>query len=330
MKPTEVAKAIISAVKAMRPAFIWGPPAVGKSATVQQVAKTTGRRLYDIRVALLDPVDMRGLPEIKSGLVHWCTPEFWPQDPNEKSILFLDELSSAPALVQAGCYQLVLDRRIGEYTLPANCAIIAAGNRQEDRAVVSRMSTALASRFATHITMEPDLNDWCVWALSAGIQPEVIAFLRFRPALLHSFDPAKNDEKAFPSPRTWHFASDLMAAGLDKDIELETLSGSVGQGAATEFCAFLSIFRTLPNPDAVLMRPDTADVPTDPATLYALTGALARKSSATTIDRICTYANRLPAEFSVLLVRDAINTDPRVQNSKGYIDWTVKHQDVLV
>ncbi len=326
MKPTKIAEKLQVCIKANRPAFIWGPPGVGKSDVIRQVASAMGYKLTDVRAVLLDPVDLRGIPSIENGIAKWCPPAFLPRGKG-KHMLFLDELNAAPMLVQAACYQLVLDKKIGEYILPKDCVIVAAGNRETDRAVVSRMSTALKSRFI-HLDFDTDLEDWVAWALEHGIKTEIIASLRFRPVLLNNFDPTRND-RAYACQRTWEFLSDVMKAdenGLDYDLA----SGIVGEGAATEFMGFLKIYLGLPDPDVILMAPNKAEVPKDAATLYALCGALAAKAGEQTASRIMKYANRLPAEFSVLLVRDCIKKDANVVKTRAFIDWTSKHSEVLV
>ena len=207
MKPSHVEDSLKLLIKCQQPVFLWGPPGVGKSQVVRQVTRDLDLACTDVRAVLLDPVDLRGLPHINGdNRAQWATPDFLPQD--GKGVLFLDELNAAPPLVQAACYQLVLDRKIGEYTLPETWAVIAAGNRESDRAVTHRMPSALANRFV-HIEFEADMEDWAAWALNHGIQSEIIGFLRFRPALLHQFD-GRADEKAFPSPRAWEFVSKIL------------------------------------------------------------------------------------------------------------------------
>lgn len=327
MNARQIKEAIVVLDTTKQPAFLWGAPGIGKSQVVSQVAEEQKLQLIDIRAILLDPVDLRGLPHINGdNRAHWCQPDFLPR--KGKGILFLDELNAAPQLVQAACYQLVLDRKLGEYTLPPGWTVIAAGNRETDRAVTNRMPSALANRFV-HINFDVDLEDWVAWALETGIQTELISFLRFRPELLHSFDPKKND-KAFPSPRSWEFVSRILASRPAQEIEYELLTGTVGEGAAAELMAFLRIFRSLPNPDVVLMNPDTANVPEDPATLYAICGALSHKAGENTIGRLCTYANRLPAEFSVLLIRDSVKHAPGVVNSRAFVEWASAHSEVLI
>lgn len=327
MKASHIVLALKRAIFAKRAAFIWGAPGVGKSQVVAQVARGMKLDLIDVRAVLLDPVDLRGLPHINGdNKAHWCAPEFLPSD--GEGILFLDELNAAPPLVQAACYQLVLDRKLGEYTLPDGWIVIAAGNRDEDRAVTHRMSSALESRFV-HMEFDVDLDDWVSWALSNDVVTELISFLRYRPNLLHDFDP-KRKSKGFPTPRTWELVSDLMKTKPEDEVEFELYKGTVGEGAAAELVGFLKIFRNLPNPDLILMNPDSVAVPTDPATLYALVGALVRKVSDQTFDRLVRYFNRMPAEFSVLAMRDSLKVNKELVNTKAFIDWSSKHSEVLI
>jgi len=196
MKPSSIASALRSLVAARQAVFVWGGPGLGKSAVVRQLAESLKIPLQDIRALLLDPVDLRGLPFLGSdGRSKWAAPEFLPREGS--GVLFLDELNAAPAMVQASCYQLVLDRKLGEYTLPEGWAIVAAGNRDSDRGVTTRMPTPLRNRFV-HLDFEVDTQEWSEWAIQAAIRPEVIAFVRFRPELLSAFE---RDGNAFPSPR---------------------------------------------------------------------------------------------------------------------------------
>ena len=326
MNPKLIKQSLRTLIPLGQPVFIWGAPGVGKSQVVAQVAGELGLELTDIRTVLLDPVDLRGLPSVRGDVAHWCPPSFLPTE--GEGILFLDELNAAPPLVQAACYQLVLDRRVGEYVLPDGWIVVAAGNRETDRAVTHRMPSALANRFV-HLDFSVDVAAWLQWAESAGIGEEVLAFIRFRPKLLHDFDP-KKDVKAFPSPRSWEFAARILASAPDPEVELSLLKGTVGPGAAAEFAGFSRMFRQLPDPDAVINHPDTATVPEEPATLYALCEALAKRAGAETAENIVTYASRLPSEFGVLLVRDAVKNHRGVVETPAFSHWTTANADVLL
>ena len=324
MKASAISAALRTLVAANQPVFIWGGPGLGKSAIVRQLADRLKIPLQDVRALLLDPVDLRGLPFLGAdGMSKWATPEFLPRAGS--GILFLDELNAAPAMVQASCYQLVLDRRLGEYTLPDGWAVIAAGNRDSDRAVTTRMPTPLRNRFV-HLEFEVDLQEWSEWAIQAGIRAEVIAFLRFRQELLSVFD---RDANAFPSPRSWEFVSRILDATPNQAIEHELFAGAVGTGAATEFSAFLKMFRELPNIDAILLNPLNEPVPDNAAAQYAVASALGRRASDANFDRVCLYLDRMPTEFRVLSVRDATPRDPAIRHTVGYTKWAIENHHVL-
>ena len=323
MKASGILSSLLLLAELKRAVFVWGPPGVGKSDVVRQFAKQKNTQLKDIRVLLHDNVDFKGLPYLEQGQTKWAIPDFLPRD--GEGILFLDELNAAPALVQAACYELILDRRLGDYRLPDGWVVLAAGNREVDRSVVTRMPTALRNRFI-HLDFEVDGTEWKKWAFENNIRFEVIAFLEFKPDLLHQFD---RDANAFPSPRSWAFVSDILTGNPSKIIELELIAGAVGAAAATEFIAFLNTYRALPNIDAILLDPDSATLPSRPDEKYAVACALSHRATDTNIDRVCKYLNRMPAEFSVLCVTDAIRRTPTLQQAPAFTKWATKHNHLL-
>jgi hypothetical protein len=330
MTPKQIISSLCTLLAIRQPVFIWGAPGVGKSQVVAEVARKLDYALKDIRAVLLDPVDLRGIPRItEAGITEWCAPSFLPGvDDEEKGILFLDELNTAPPLVQAACYQLILDRRIGEYILPDGWAVIAAGNRENDRAVTHRMPTALCNRMV-HLEFEVSLEDWIKWAAVSGIRPEVTAFLKFRPRLLHDFDP-QSSSRAFATPRSWAFISAILSENPDKSVEYELYKGTVGDGAAAEFMGFLQVWRELPAVEKILEDPCHAPVPLDPAALYAVSEALAAMVCWENISEAIKYLERLPVEFGVLCIRQAVCRDPRLVESAAFAVWTRNHADVLL
>lgn len=333
MRPKLLTKALIHGltIKRRHPMFIWGPPGVGKSSLVKQAAAKLNRQLCDVRAVLLDPVDLRGIPSVNGDhLAHWCPPAFLPRD--GEGILFLDELAQAPPLVQSACLQLCLDRRCGEYVLPDGWDIIAASNRQEDRAGAHKIITPLLNRFASHLELELSSDDWQEWALTEGISSDVRSFLKWRPELLLKFDPTAG-HKAFPSPRSWEFFSDLLD-GMDPELLLPMAVGCIGEGAAAEFVGFLRFKNEMPNIDDVLANPTTIELPDadKPAVLWALTGALAdraRNAPADVVARLVKVADRIPDEFAALFMRDIMAVNPAVCAHASVVGWVRSHASLF-
>lgn len=264
MKPHALAEYLESLVtnQIKLSTMIWGAPGIGKSSIVHQTAERHGLDFIDVRLSQLAPTDLRGLPVPEDGVARWYPPEFLPR--GGRGILFLDELNMAPPAIQGMAQQLILDRKVGSYTVPADWFIWAAGNRKEDRAAVFDMPAPLANRFV-HLEVEPDFDNFKAYALERGLHEHIIAFLSFRSSLLHRMDP---QQPAWPSPRSWEMASRLHCVGLD-------IAPVVGHGAAAEFSAFISLYATLVDIEAVL-RGDGAglDFPAEPSQRYALTVGL--------------------------------------------------------
>lgn len=321
MKPSDLTKALEHLVKLKQSTVLWGECGIGKSQIISQLAERLNVQLKDVRAVLLDAVDLRGLPMLQDGKAKWAIPDFLPTE--GEGILFLDELNRAPILVQNACFQLVLDRKLGDYNLPDDWAIIAACNNTGGG--ITKMPDALRNRFV-HLQAETDVNDWCNWAVRAGIEPITIAFIRFRPDLLHKFDGAVN---AFPSPRSWEFVSKITASDIGGHIEHELFAGAVGSGAAVEYSAFIRLFRELPNIDSILLNPAKAPIPSQPATLFAVASALARYATANNFGRVIQYLNRLPDEYAVMSVKDAILRDSTLTSTPEFTKWAVKNQEIL-
>lgn len=258
MKPSKIILALTNLLAVNQPTMLWGSPGVGKSDIVRLLGKQTDRKVFDIRLALLDPTDLRGIPFFnpEKKTAEWAEPSMLPHSSDGPSILFLDEINAAPPSVQAAAYQLVLDRCIGEYKLPDDCFIVAAGNRESDKGVTHTMPTPLMNRF-THIEFDVSADDWIEWAIQNQIHSDIVGFISYSKGNLHKFNPNNSNEHGFATPRSWVFASNIIKQFDDHDpdnvfIMKELINGTIGDGMSVEFFAHRDINAYLPNPKLIL------------------------------------------------------------------------------
>jgi len=283
------------------PVMLWGPPGVGKSQIVLQIASSHGAKVIDVRLSQMEPSDLRGIPMRVDDFVEWAIPSMLPNvvRHGETGILFLDEITSAPPSVSAAAYQLILDRSLGEYSVPDGWAIFAAGNRQGDRGVTYTMPSPLANRFS-HFDVDINLDDWVSWAYSQGIDDRIIAFLRFRPEKLFEFDPAHNPV-AFPTPRSWEFANNAL-----QKFEC------VGPATGIELKAYIDNLTNMPDLDQITAGKNVP-VPEEVDLQYAVASALVGRAirvkesdeASKVIGNILRFAGSFPQrEMGVMMVSD--------------------------
>jgi len=250
-------KSLLKAFKVQRPLFLWGPPGIGKSELVEGITRELNGLMIDMRLGQMEPTDIRGIPfyNKEKGVMDWAPPVELPDEATASQypivVLFMDELNSAPPSVQSAAYQLILNRRIGKYHLPKNVVMVAAGNRESDKGVTYRMPTPLANRFL-HQEMKVDFASYQDWAVKNKIHKDVVGYLSFAKQDLYDFD-AKSASRAFATPRTWTFVSQLLEdEDGDNDTLTNLIAGTVGEGLAVKFMAHRKVSSKMPNPADVL------------------------------------------------------------------------------
>ncbi|MGA1225086.1 MAG: ATP-binding protein [Phycisphaerales bacterium] len=326
MKPTQIRHTLDQLWKTPWPAFIWGPPGVGKSAVVTQLAAERGLPVIDIRAPLLDPTDLRGIPAVVGDRAEWFAPSFLPRADAKPGVLFFDELSAAPPLVQASLYQLVLDRRVGDYTLPDGWKIVAAGNREQDRSVVFRMPDALANRFV-HLQFETDFEDRRRWAIGRGLHPSVVAFLSLRCELLHA---PSGGAHGFATPRSWEVVADILTAFDDDKLIDDAIAGTVGKAAAVEFATFRRSSIAAEEVAAICADPMGHPLPKSASGLYVLVSLLAHGAHEERLRNIDgQLLSRLPVEFGVTLAKDILRKFPPFVRSEELKAFAARHKEAF-
>lgn len=274
---SQARKAIEVAFEAKRPIFLWGPPGIGKSDVVAQITNDLGGLMIDLRMAQMEPTDIRGIPFFNKNVekMDWAPPIDLPdQETADKYpiiVLFLDEMNSAAPAVQAAGYQLILNRRVGKYILPDNVVIVAAGNRESDKGVTYRMPMPLANRFL-HVEMRPDFETWQTWAVKNNIHEDVVGYLSFAKIDMYDFD-AKSSSRAFATPRSWCFVSDLLKKeqNMDESTLFTLVAGSVGDGLASKFRTHRKFSSQLPQAIDILTGKVTDLKVKEISAMYSLT-----------------------------------------------------------
>lgn len=330
MNPSKLQALLVTSIKNNRRLLIKGKPGIGKSDIVASATAECQANMVLMHPAISDPTDYKGMP----ALTHNGTEaHFLPFGDlsrlckaTKTTVAFLDDIGQAAPAVQAALMQLVLARSVNGTRLSDHVVFVGATNDTAHLAGVSGMIEPLKSRWDSIVELEVSIDDWSNWALDNAVPAELIAFLRFRPALLSDFKPTKELRNS-PSPRGWASVGRWMDAGIR---DLEVFTGAVGEGAAVEFVSFLDMYTSLPSLDAILLDPSNAEVPSKPAAMFAVASGLARKATVSTLERIITYLARLPKEFDVMCVRDAVRTVKGLTACPAFVTWATRNSSVLI
>lgn len=322
--------------------MLWGPPGVGKSQGVKQIAseiqQQTGKKVVvtDVRLLLFNPVDLRGIPTANADktLAVWLRPKIFDMDDSDSvvNILFLDEITAAPQSVQAAAYQITLDRTVGEHRLPDNCIVIAAGNRVTDRSVAFNMPKALANRLC-HLEIKGDAASWHEWAVLSNIHPFVMGYLDYNSSTLTMFDPAE-DNLAFPTPRSWEMVSNILNSVSDNVTQVyPLLAGCIGTNTAGAFRTWCEIYQHIPPMDQIFGE-NQCPPPDRPELLYATVAAMVdyarKKATETELGHSVDFACTMPIEFRFRLFNDYYrirSIHQKLKKNKTYSQWVTYHEE---
>jgi hypothetical protein len=310
------------------PILLWGEAGVGKSSIVQQLADDEGVELLDLRLSQIESVDVRGALDIAfrdaidRKVTEWVPPGFFPFDEDSCGILFLDEIPQADLSTQKACYQLIQDRKVGDYTLPVGWRIVGAGNPGEDR-----ITQALGNRFM-HVTVEPSVLDWSVWAKKNGISDDIIGFLMSRPELLLC-PPTDQDDYAYPSPRMWEHANRIHLVDRGLSIYTEAMEGTVGKGAVIEFLAYVNMLAKLPDVDELAANPGKYDFNDSPSKVAALCMMISSQATNKNIDNLMDWVLNTNKEFQVLTITMINGANNGIMGTRKITDWCLKNRGIF-
>ena len=303
------------------PMMVWGAPGLGKSTIIRDIAKEFGIGFIDVRLAQREPVDVRGLPvpDRERKCVDWMVSGEWPRE--GRGILLFDELTAADRSLQVAAYELILDRRLGElYKVPDGWYICAAGNRVDDSAVATTMSSALANRFM-HVELAEDATSWVNWATTHGIHPSVTGFIRFSPQCLLRQDK-ENLERGWPTPRAWERVSVMLnvlsksGQGVDESLLRSVVYGLVGNRAGLEFVEFHKLNAEFNDVRGMMLNPAVkVNIPMKTDRKYAFCTAMSyfvwrgegEQESKALLDGFFRISVALTSDFACMAMCDAMS-----------------------
>lgn len=325
--------------------MIHGAPGIGKSDIIHQIAATNNLKVIDIRLSSCDPTDLNGLAWFKKDAAgnadkaSYIPFDTFPTEgdalPVDASgnqmngwIIFLDELPSAPHSVQAPAFKLILDRMVGQRKLHTNAFLVAAGNTEDDGAIVNAIPTPLQSRMINFM-VTPNRVEWVKWALQNGLDYRISSFLDFKPDLFYKFDP-NHDDLTFACPRTWMFASKLMSGQTITKSDVALLAGCISEGVARELVSFIQVFEKIPKFKDIMLNPDTAPCPVnDASTMFAVCGMLGSNADSTNLGSVIQYVERMPMEFQVIALRNILGRTPQLAQNKVIDSWMDRYSNEL-
>lgn len=328
MKISHIHAALEAAHKANLSVFLKGAPGTGKTAIVREYADAKGMKLLPIHAPLVDLLDLKGALSVNDDDAKFLPLAMWPKETDDPVVVLIDEFPQCVPAIQNGFSQMLIDHQMGEITLPKGSLVIATGNRREDKSATHNMPSHIVNR-VVHIEIDKYNEDFFTWAAGNGINPEIIAFGRFKPECVYNFDP-KNNQDPYATYRSWEQASKLLDSRPPDEILAELIAGVVGKGAAFEFMAFRRLYKDLPNAKDILASPQLVPIPQDPATLYAISTAVAHAANKENVENLFVFASRLPTEFAVLLVKSARIVYKDVTKAKGFGVFALANKSILL
>jgi len=294
----------------------------------REVADELNLKLVQIAAPLVDLLDLKGALSVQDGKAQFLPLNMWPKETDAPVLVLIDELPQAVPAIQNGFSQLLIDNQMSELTLPEGSMVVATGNRLEDKAATHRMPSHITNR-VVHITLDTDHDSWLDWALENGVHPMIAGFAKWRPELLYTFDAA-TAHKPYATYRSWMQADALLKTNPPESLRYDLIRGVLGEDVAIEFSAFWKLYSKLPDIDQIFANPESADVPNETSTLYALASAMASKVGPKTYKPYFDYVNRMPTEFAVMSVKLAAKMNKGLTSCKPFTAWAIKHRDVIL
>jgi len=326
MRANELKKLLKWSFKKNYPILIKGAPGIGKTDIFTWAAKKVKYDLLVMHPVVDSPIDYKGLGTTIDGKA-----VFLPYGNLERMmtatkplVVVFDDLGQAPASVQSAVMQLLLARSLNGKPISKHVRFVAATNRREDKANVSGILEPVKSRFASIVELEVNVDDWIVWAEKNGMPNSLIHYIQWRPAMLLNFKATRDIENS-PCPRTVANVGNMINDKLPQELYFEAIKGATGQAFATEYTAFMRVYKDLPTVKEIIADPNNCKLPTEVSAKFAIMGMILDAITAENMGRFLTYLDRLGNEITTATMKLCSVKKPEVCKNKDYINWAINH-----
>ena len=328
MKISQIPAALDTALSAELSVLLKSGPGTAKTASVRQFAAKKKMKLIHIHAPLVDLLDLKGVISTQGDEAKFLPFNTWPKASDDPVVILIDELPQCVPAIQNAFSQLLIDKKMGDITLPKGSLVVATGNRREDKAATHNIPSHVISR-VMHIEVDRSNDDFFEWGMKNGVSAEVIAFGHWKPDAIYNFDP-KNSQEPYGCYRTWEYVSNILKSKPPTELLGEMIAGVVGKGISAEFMAYRRLFSQLPDPQQILTNPHATTIPTDPGTLYAISTSIAHYVTKDNADNFFSFISRLPTEYAVMCVKMTKAVLPTLPKTKAFSIWANANSHIIL
>lgn len=274
-----------------RPIFGLGKGGIGKTESIENLARELDIGYIDIRLLTYSEVDLKGIPYPDEGHTKtiWLQNDILPRVDRDGAdgVLVFDEITSTFRSVRTAAYQLLNERRLGEYVLPEGWMVVCLGNGEEDGGDYQGLEGNFANR-CSMFNVVSSMEDWKTWALSHDINYLVTAYISWMPSDLHTYNPDSTENLVFASPRSWEAVSNILnIRGFDEKDEITQLriNSNIGQRVGGKFAAFCRYKKSAVEPADILAGVKVPTIKSEEVLFMTIQGVIKLMSDAIKLDR---------------------------------------------
>lgn len=257
----------------------------------------------------------------------------------ERGILFLDEYGQGEADVKRASAELLLNKKLGPWSLPPGWTVLAASNRANDRSGVTKSFDFVINR-RMEIHISDDIEAWTDWATQPGadgepkVLPLTVAFANQNPHIVFA-DGVPDKQGPWCTPRSLVMLDRMLRSIADGDRmpddpgAVELASGLVGGGAAAQYFAFIRLEREMPKYETIVKDPKKVKVPEKPDAQMLVAYNLAHRISESDASPVVQYIERMPKEFAVTFAKAACRRNPNLVNTPAFSAWAMQNSSLM-